>query len=452
MCITHYSRINLLQVSVGLRWVLILGHENDVVAGRSHETKTPWGSLWGEAPPLSRARRQLRFGNEWSSWIGWSACSRTCGGGASVRSRTCITRNLQGAPCPGEPRQYKICNIQDCPTGALGFRELQCAAYNDKPLMGSGRYKWTTFQGGSTPCDLSCLALGHNFYYNFGRVLDGTPCQIELGGVCINGRCLRPGCDLILGSEQQQDACMVCGGLNTTCLLHRSVYQSPSQAVGPFGYNEVTMIPAGATHIRVTDNSKNYLALQNGRSQYVINGNWEIDWPGEYNVAGTKLVYKRSADNRESFEASGPTQEDLHIMVLSTDRNSGIEYEYWLPRDRYALYHGGRSQLHQPHQSATFSPWQRPTSTTTTLATTSTTTARPPSTTTTTTTTPAWAPAGHKPSQHQNNQPQARLERDENWSNQIPQHHRPGQYCPAPSAVQDSTVGSFTQASVSHCV
>lgn len=28
---------------------------------------------------------------------------------------------------------------------------------------------------------------------------------------------------------------------------------------GPFGYNEVAMIPAGATHIRVTDNSKSYL-------------------------------------------------------------------------------------------------------------------------------------------------------------------------------------------------
>ena len=28
---------------------------------------------------------------------------------------------------------------------------------------------------------------------------------------------------------------------------------------GRFGYNEVTMIPAGATHIRVTDNSRNYL-------------------------------------------------------------------------------------------------------------------------------------------------------------------------------------------------
>lgn len=28
---------------------------------------------------------------------------------------------------------------------------------------------------------------------------------------------------------------------------------------GPFGYSQVAMIPAGATHIRVTDNSRNYL-------------------------------------------------------------------------------------------------------------------------------------------------------------------------------------------------
>ncbi|MEQ2250111.1 hypothetical protein ILYODFUR_036472 [Ilyodon furcidens] len=89
---------------------------------------------------------------------------------------------------------------------------------------------------------------------------------------------------------------------------------------GPFGYNEVTMIPAGATHIRVTDNSKNYLALQNGQAQFVINGNWKISDPGEYNVAGTKLLYRRSADTWESFEVSGPTQENLHLMVrLSKD-------------------------------------------------------------------------------------------------------------------------------------
>lgn len=43
---------------------------------------------------------------------------------------------------------------------------------------------------GSNPCELNCLALGHNFYYNFGRVLDGTACDKVPGAVCVNGRCL----------------------------------------------------------------------------------------------------------------------------------------------------------------------------------------------------------------------------------------------------------------------
>lgn len=56
-------------------------------------------------------------------------------------------------------------------------------------------------------------------------------------------------------------------------------------------------------------------ALQNGHSQFVINGNWKISIPGEYSVAGTKLLYRRSADTWESFEVPGPTREDLHLMV-----------------------------------------------------------------------------------------------------------------------------------------
>lgn len=43
---------------------------------------------------------------------------------------------------------------------------------------------------GSNPCELSCMALGHNFYYNFGHVLDGTPCSDEGGVMCVSGRCL----------------------------------------------------------------------------------------------------------------------------------------------------------------------------------------------------------------------------------------------------------------------
>uniref|UniRef100_H3DN60 ADAMTS like 5 n=1 Tax=Tetraodon nigroviridis TaxID=99883 RepID=H3DN60_TETNG len=297
---------------------------------------------------------------EWSAWSGWSVCSRSCGSGASVRTRTCITRNPVGAPCAGDPRQYKICNTKECPPSSEDFREMQCAAFNDRPLVAGNSFKWTTFDGGSNPCELSCLALGHNFYYNFGRVLDGTSCNKEPGGVCVNGRCLKPGCDAILGSQQQEDACMVCGGQNSTCMHHKSVYQSNSlQAGGPFGYSEVAMIPAGATHIRVTDNSRNYLALQNGRSQFVINGDWKISIPGEYSIAGTKLLYRRSADTWESFEVPGPTREDLHLMVLATDRNPDIQYEYWLPPEQYALYHGRKSPLRQAHHTS-YLPWDQP--------------------------------------------------------------------------------------------
>ncbi|XP_061102187.1 ADAMTS-like protein 5 isoform X2 [Conger conger] len=376
-------------------------------------------SLCGRQGRPSRARRQLHFRNEWGSWSGWSVCSRSCGGGASLRTRTCLTRNPVGGPCPGDPRQYKICNSKECTPGSEEFRELQCKAFNDRPVVASNRYKWTTFLGGPNPCELSCLALGHNFYYNFGRVLDGTSCQKDSGAICVNGRCLKPGCDLILGSEQQEDACMVCGGHNTTCLQHRNVYQDNGHNTGPLGYNEVTMIPAGATHIRVTDNSRNYLALQDGRSQFVINGHWKISVPGEYSVAGTKLVYRRSSDKWESFEVPGPTKEDLHIMVLATDRNSGIEYEYWLPPDQYALHHGRRSPLRQPHHGASFPPWHLPTTSTTTSTTT--TTSRAPATQR-----PFWVPAGGWPAQHPPQHPQPRLERDETRRNQLPRLYRPG--------------------------
>lgn len=53
----------------------------------------------------------------------------------------------------------------------------------------------------------------------------------------------------------------------------------------------------------------------NSNQRYVINGDWAIDWPGVYEVAGTKVHYTRTADMHESLEATGPTLEDLSVMV-----------------------------------------------------------------------------------------------------------------------------------------
>lgn len=66
----------------------------------------------------------------------------------------------------------------------------------------------------------------------------------------------------------------------------------------------------------------------------------------------------------------------LCLQVLSTDENSGIEYEYWLPPELYALHHGRKSPYRHQHTS-NFLPWELPTTT----ATTTTTTTRPPATT-----------------------------------------------------------------------
>lgn len=295
-----------------------------------------------------------RFFKDWSSWGVWSVCSCTCGGGASVRTRTCVTRNPVGGPCSGEPRQYKICNTEPCPHSSEDFRELQCQAFNQRPLVSGSSFTWTSFSlvsPGSNPCELTCLAVGHRFYYNFGRVLDGTSCGTDSGSVCVNGHCLKAGCDQVLGSDLIEDICMICGGHNQTCLHHQDQYRPTGEQM--FGYNKVAMIPAGATHVRVTDNSRNYLVLQSVRAEFLINGDWTISRPGEYLVAGTKLLYKRLADVWESFELNGPTQEDLHLMVLSTEPNPRIEYEYWLPPEQYFLYHGPKSPLRHALRTAT---------------------------------------------------------------------------------------------------
>lgn len=248
-----------------------------------------------------------------------------------------------GRPCSGEPRQYKICNTKACPPGSVDFRQLQCQAFDHRPIGPSGStFTWTPFHSGSEPCTLSCLAVGHRFYLNFGKVLDGTSCGSDPGSVCVSGRCQKAGCDLILGSGLTADACLICGGNNQSCLHHQELYQTKDTVLG---YSEVAMIPAGATNIIVTDNSRNYLVLQSGRSGYVINGEWSISRPGEYPVAGTKLQYRRSADQWESLELSGPIGEDLTLMVLSTEPNAKIEVSYWLPPEQYFLYHGPKSPL-----------------------------------------------------------------------------------------------------------
>ncbi|XP_053905781.1 ADAMTS-like protein 5 isoform X8 [Cuculus canorus] len=307
------------------------------------------GTLTGvpEPPAPARPRRQPARG-AWGSWGPWSSCSSSCGDGVALRTRRCL-RSAEEEPCTGDPRQYRLCQLQGCPGGSVPFRAMQCSLYDNKPVLGTtARYRWVPFHGAPNVCDLNCLAVGHNFYYSFGRVLDGTRCGPGSPDLCISGRCLSVGCDGILGSGARPDACGQCGGGHDTCLFVHRLFQGADPSSGYFGYMNVTKIPAGATHIKVTDKSRNYLALMTSDGRYVLNGDWSIAWPGPYEVAGTRLLYARDRDGTESLEVPGPTDEDLHLMVLLQEPNPGIEYEFWLPHGHPQPGRGDTSPLRQP--------------------------------------------------------------------------------------------------------
>ncbi|XP_053120701.1 SCO-spondin-like [Hemicordylus capensis] len=55
----------------------------------------------------------------WSKWSPWSWCDRTCGGGRSVRTRTCTSPPPKngGRHCPGEKYHVRVCNPQPCEEG-----------------------------------------------------------------------------------------------------------------------------------------------------------------------------------------------------------------------------------------------------------------------------------------------------------------------------------------------
>lgn len=86
------------------------------------------------------------------------------------------------------------------------------------------------------------------------------------------------------------------------------------------GYNDVLIIPAGATNIRVEEiaPSNNYLAVRNTSNYYHLNGNWRINFPRTIEFAGCKFHYERTPQGfpaPDKLSCLGPTDETLFIVV-----------------------------------------------------------------------------------------------------------------------------------------
>ncbi|MEQ2173782.1 A disintegrin and metalloproteinase with thrombospondin motifs 7 [Goodea atripinnis] len=129
------------------------------------------------------------------------------------------------------------------------------------------------------------------------------------------------GCDFGIDSNAVEDRCGVCLGDNTSC---ETVYRTYNEQEG-FGYVDVGVIPEGARDILVkeAEEAGNFLALRSvGSDEYFLNGNFIIQWNGEYEAGGTTFYYERSG-NMENLTAPGPTNQPVMLQVGSSFHRNG---------------------------------------------------------------------------------------------------------------------------------
>ncbi|NXL48427.1 PPN protein, partial [Podilymbus podiceps] len=278
-----------------------------------------------------RMKRQI---DVWGSWGEWGKCSRSCGGGVSFRQRRCYSQRTEDASsCVGPTRSYRSCNVQSCPDGSRDFRAEQCAEFDGTEFQGK-KYKWLPYYGAPNKCELNCIPKGENFYYRHKEaVIDGTTCEPGKRDICVEGVCQAVGCDNILESAKKEDKCLRCGGDGSTCYGVKGTFDVASL---PKGYNQIFIIPVGATSIQIKEvmPSRNFLAVKNVRGEYYLNGHWTIDFSRALHIASTVMHYDRGSEGDlapELLRARGPTTEPLVIELISQEPNPGVQYEYYLP-------------------------------------------------------------------------------------------------------------------------
>ena len=109
----------------------------------------------------------------------------------------------------------------------IDFRQQQCSYFNKKEFKNlPANVTWITHLNGISreeSCKLYCKAKETGLYYLLSdKVIDGTDCMET--DKCLNGICVKSGCDNVIYSKKGLDSCRVCGGNNSTCNLVEGLF------------------------------------------------------------------------------------------------------------------------------------------------------------------------------------------------------------------------------------
>uniref|UniRef100_H0VFP0 ADAM metallopeptidase with thrombospondin type 1 motif 5 n=1 Tax=Cavia porcellus TaxID=10141 RepID=H0VFP0_CAVPO len=315
----------------------------------------------------------------WGSWGPWGQCSRSCGGGVQFAYRHCnnpAPRN-SGRYCTGKRAIYRSCSVTPCPPNGKSFRHEQCEAKNGYQSDAKGVktfVEWVPKYAGVLPgdvCKLTCRAKGTGYYVVFSpKVTDGTECRPYSNSVCVRGKCVRTGCDGIIGSKLQYDKCGVCGGDNSSCTKVIGTFNKKSK-----GYTDVVRIPEGATHIKVRQfKAKDqtrftaYLALKKKNGEYLINGKYMISTSETIiDINGTVMNYSGWSHRDDFLHGMGyaATKEILIVQILATDPTKALDvrYSFFVPKkstpavNSVTNHASNKVGLHTPQLQWVTGPW-----------------------------------------------------------------------------------------------
>ncbi|XP_046835691.1 A disintegrin and metalloproteinase with thrombospondin motifs 12-like isoform X1 [Vespa crabro] len=269
----------------------------------------------------------------WGAWGPMSSCSRTCGGGVKYSERECdkpVPAN-GGRYCIGERKKFSTCNTTPCDPSKPPFRAVQCSLYNERSVLTDGLHQWTPYlYEKQNPCALYCINEKNTFTKLSPTVNDSTPCKGGTNYMCLSGVCRKVGCNWVIDSDAIEDKCGICNGDGTKCTITEGDFDEPS---AQSAYIKIVTVPRGARSIMLMEKkpAQNIFAVKLSKdSKYCLNDKNREERSGDYECAGTMIIYSHPEPDKEEIAMKGPIDQDIDLeyVFFYPKVNPGIHYSY----------------------------------------------------------------------------------------------------------------------------
>ncbi|KAL3876085.1 hypothetical protein ACJMK2_033966 [Sinanodonta woodiana] len=311
------------------------------------------GTQCGESKHWWCANERCKYhGNEkpvdggWGAWSGWGNCSLECDVGFKRRTRKCDNPRPQygGKSCSGDGEELDTCKSEDC-SEYSDSRAMQCSVM-DVLQIRRGLNTWLPYQVDkvSDRCNLTCRSKETGEVATFDRyVEDGTPCSYdEPDDICLNGACIKVGCDGVRNSGKKADRCGICGGDGSSCKVMEGIFSRKFEysAAGNH-YEQMLVLPKGSRDIQLSEtftSSHNLALLDPVYYSYVLNGDGKQAQTKNFAFGGAWFQYINNGGH-ERLTAKGPLRNELYVMINPVDltQKASVNYRYSVRKDDFTL-------------------------------------------------------------------------------------------------------------------